>query len=98
MNATITCPRCMTDMHVISRPGLDAPGIYRVVPHACSRFLIAEHWENGVVTAYWTSEAPGKTGPHDLTRVHAQDADKGWAPPAGDAWTYRWQVDPEETP
>lgn len=95
MSVTMKCPRCATELHLISRPLLDAPGILRVVPHSCFRFLIAEHWENGEVTACWTSDDPGRTGPQGLARTHAQDADKGWAPPTGAGWTYRWKIDAE---
>ena len=92
MSATIPCPRCATEMRLISSPG-DGPGIFRIIPHACFRFLVAEYWESGVVAALWTSETPGRTGPDGLARQHGAEADRGWDLPPGRGWTYRWQID-----
>ena len=93
MTATIPCFRCGTDIHLVTNDQETSLEV-QMVPHTCYRFIVAEHWENGEVTACWTSEIPGKTGPDDMVRGHEQAADEGWKPPAGGhGWTYRWQIE-----
>lgn len=97
MTATILCWRCGADIHLITEETETSVDV-RMVPHTCYRFMVAEHWENGEVTACWTSDIPGKTGPDDMVVEGRTKADEGWKLPAnGSGWTYRWQIDAEVT-
>lgn len=90
----IPCPRCGTHIHLTTQfdPDMGTLNV-RLVPHTCYRILVAECWEAGEVIAVWHSDHPGTTGPRDMVLVHGAEADRGWRPPAGDGWTYRWQLD-----
>lgn len=91
MTATIPCFRCGQQIHLVVG---EEPFEVRIVPHTCYRFMVAEFWESGEITACWTSEVPGRTGPDDMVRGHEEAADAGWTlPVGGSGWTYRWQID-----
>lgn len=92
MTVNIPCRRCGTQIHLVGRPDGAQLNVH-VLPHTCYRVLIAECWQNGEIIACWNSNNPGRTGPETLVYEHAKDADEGWEPPAGNGWTYRWQID-----
>ena len=67
MSATIACPRCGTDLPVVLQDADEGQAslIALVSDHECTRFLVAEYWEDSEITARWTSDVPQKTGPLD---------------------------------
>ena len=93
MTVTLPCSRCATEIHLVGLPTADAALDVRVMPHSCYRFLVGECWHDGEMISCWTSDRPGRTGPDDLVLYHGKEADEGWHPPAGNGWTYRWQID-----